>query len=130
MKFSKVLISIAVATLAWSTAPSTSYAQSAEECLCIVPDVRNGQPIGMVLEATGQELPQTRPILEINIGHPLVSRLSAETDETRFRELSNIVLDHALLAEGTQLSNPADYVRRINKLLLDMGTDEQAGNAR
>ena len=79
-----------------------------------------------MLEATGQKLPDSKPILEINIEHPLVARLSAETDETRFRELSNIVLDHALLAEGAQLANPADYVRRINQLLLDIDADKPA----
>jgi molecular chaperone HtpG len=76
-----------------------------------------------MLEASGQELPESKPILEINIDHPLVARLSAEADDTRFSELSNIVLDHALLAEGTQLSNPAEYVRRINQLLLEIETD-------
>jgi molecular chaperone HtpG len=45
--------------------------------------------------------------------------LSAEPDDTRFGELSKIVLDHALLAEGAHLENPADYVRRMNQYLLD-----------
>ena len=76
-----------------------------------------------MLEASGQELPKSKPILEINIEHPLVQRLSAEVDDNRFSELSNIVLDHALLAEGAQLSNPAEYVHRINQLLLDIGED-------
>jgi molecular chaperone HtpG len=53
-------------------------------------------------------------------------RLSAESDDERFRELSNIVLDHALLAEGAQLANPAEYVRRINQLLLEFETDNPA----
>jgi len=74
-----------------------------------------------MLEASGQALPEAKPILEINVKHPLVERLSAETDDTRFDELSNIVLDHALLSEGAALENPADYVRRMNKLLLDTG---------
>jgi len=77
-----------------------------------------------VLEATGQQLPEAKPILEINVDHPLVARLAAETDETRFNELSHIVLDHALLAEGTQLDNPAAYVHRMNKLLQSMGSGE------
>ncbi len=79
-----------------------------------------------MLEATGQALPETKPILEINIEHPLIARLSAEADDTRFRELSNVVLDHALLAEGAQLTNPAEYVRRVNQLLLDMETEKPA----
>jgi molecular chaperone HtpG len=73
-----------------------------------------------MLEATGQELPETKPILEINVDHPLVTRLAGEMDETRFEELSNIVLDHALLAEGSQLDNPAAYVHRMNRLLVDI----------
>ncbi len=81
--------------------------------------------IRRMLEASGQEIPKTRPILEINVDHPLVARLSSEPDDERFDELSNIVLDHALLAEGSQLENPAAYVHRMNKLLLDMGNDNE-----
>ena len=92
---------------------------------CVVTGEQDLAPqLRRMLEASGQELPESKPILEINIEHPLVSRLSAEADDTRFRELSNIVLDHALLAEGTQLSNPAAYVRRINQLLLEIETDK------
>ena len=75
-----------------------------------------------MLEATGQELPEAKPILEINVDHPLVTRLAGETDEQRFEELSNIVLDHALLAEGSQLDSPAAYVHRMNRLLVEMET--------
>ncbi len=75
-----------------------------------------------MLEASGQEIPETKPILEINVDHPLIGRLSTESDDGRFDELSNIVLDHALLAEGTQLDNPAEYVHRMNKLLLSIDT--------
>ncbi len=77
-----------------------------------------------MLEASGQQIPDAKPILEINVGHPLVTRLSAESDEGRFDDLSNIVLDHALLAEGTQLDSPAEYVQRMNKLLLEIDSGE------
>jgi molecular chaperone HtpG len=50
-------------------------------------------------------------------------KLSAERDEKRFEALSNIILDHALLAEGAQLDNPAAYVRRMNQLLLDIDAE-------
>jgi molecular chaperone HtpG len=94
---------------------------------CVVTGEQDLTPqLRRMLEASGQELPESKPILEINIEHPLVTRLSAEADDTRFRELSNIVLDHALLAEGTQLSNPAEYVRRINQLLLEIEADKPA----
>ena len=79
-----------------------------------------------MLEASGQKLPDSKPILEVNVEHPLVTRLAAESDASRFDDLSHILLDHALLAEGSQLDNPAAYVHRMNKLLQDMGT---GGNA-
>lgn len=72
-----------------------------------------------LLEATGQKLPESKPVLEINIAHPLVRKLSAEMEERRFEALSNVILDHALLAEGAALDNPAAYVRRMNELLLE-----------
>jgi molecular chaperone HtpG len=65
-------------------------------------------------------LPESKPTLEINVDHPLVMRLSSEKNEERFDSLANILLDHALLAEGTQLDNPAAYVHRMNRLLLDI----------
>lgn len=79
-----------------------------------------------MLEASGQAVPTSKPILEINVEHPLVARLSAEKDDTRFIEISNILLDHALLAEGSQLDNPADYVRRMNQLLLEIESGKAA----
>ena len=93
-------------------------------CVVAADDDLNPQ-IRRMLEASGQAVPESRPILEINVGHPLVSRLSGEADDSRFDELSHIVLDHALLAEGSQLDNPAAYVHRMNKLLLDI----EGGNA-
>ena len=80
-----------------------------------------------MLEASGQALPDSKPILEINMAHPLLERLSGEADDDRFRALSHIVLDHALLAEGSQLDNPADYVSRMNALLLELDSTRSAG---
>ena len=88
---------------------------------CVVSGADELSPqIRRMLEASGQSVPESKPILEINVNHPLVTRLSAETSDERFGELSNIVLDHALLAEGSQLENPADYVRRMNQLILEL----------
>ena len=79
-----------------------------------------------MLEASGQSLPDMKPILEVNIEHPLVARLSAEADGDRFAALSNIVLDHALLAEGAQLNNPAEYVTRMNEFLVELDSGTRA----
>jgi len=95
---------------------------------CVVASDQDLNPqVRRMLEASGQELPESLPILEINVKHPLVTRLSDEADEGRFDALSNIVLDHALLAEGSQLPNPAEYVQRINAFLLntDVGADSE-----
>ena len=88
---------------------------------CVVTSEQDLSPqLRRMLEASGQEIPESKPVLEINMTHPLVTRLSGETDDSRFDELSNIVLDHAMLAEGSQLADPADYVRRVNRYLLDL----------
>ncbi len=88
-------------------------------CVVAGDDDLNPQ-IRRMLAASGQNVPDSKPILEINVEHPLVGCLATEGDDGRFGELSSIILDHALLAEGAQLENPADYVQRINKLLLDI----------
>ncbi len=88
---------------------------------CVVASDNDLTPqLRRLLEGTGQKLPETKPLLEINTEHPLVKKLSAETDDARFTALSNVILDHALLAEGTPLPNPAAYVRRMNELLLNV----------
>ena len=95
---------------------------------CVVAGENELNPqVRRMLEASGQALPESRPILEINIGHPLVERLSGETDDDRFDALANIVLDHALLAEGSQLDNPAGYVKRMNALLLALDSGASTG---
>jgi molecular chaperone HtpG len=88
---------------------------------CVVAAADDMSPqIRRMLEASGQQLPDTKPVLEINVEHPLLTRLSSEKDKQRFAALSEIVLDHALLADGSQLDNPADYVQRVNNLLLEL----------
>lgn len=87
-------------------------------CVVSGPDALNPQ-LKAMLEATGQALPESRPVLEINVEHPLVRQLDMEADEERFAALANVLLDHALLAEGSQLENPTDYLARINRLILD-----------
>ena len=93
---------------------------------CVVTGENELSPqLRRVLEASGQALPESRPVLELNVSHPLLERLSAETDDGRFDALAHVVLDHALLAEGSQLDDPAAYVQRMNSLLLEL--DSAAG---
>ncbi|MDX2412110.1 MAG: molecular chaperone HtpG [Woeseiaceae bacterium] len=99
-----------------------------ESPACVVAGESELNPqLRRMLEASGQSLPESKPILELNVEHPLVMRLSAVTDDKRFGEIANIVLDHALLAEGSQLDNPAEYVKRMNALLLELDSNAASG---
>ena len=71
-----------------------------------------------LLEQAGQEVPDSRPVLELNAGHPLVGMLQSEEDEDGFNDLALVLYEQALLSEGGSLSDPAGYVRRVNSLLL------------
>jgi molecular chaperone HtpG len=79
-----------------------------------------GAHLERLLKAAGQQVPTSRPILEINPHHPLIQRLENESDTARFDELGGILFDQALLAEGGQLEDPAGFVKRLNQLMLAM----------
>lgn len=79
-----------------------------------------GAQMRRIMEAAGQKLPETKPIFEINPDHPLVQKLDAEQNGARFDDLAHILFDQAHLAEGGQLVDPAAYVQRLNKLLLEL----------
>ena len=88
-------------------------------CL-VVEDYEMSAHLARVLKSVGQDAPMGKPILEINTGHPLLERLQGEGDEERFADLSKILFDQALLAEGGHLEDPAAFVRRLNHLMLSM----------
>jgi molecular chaperone HtpG len=73
-----------------------------------------------MLKAAGQNVPNARPVLEINPAHPIVKRLNDEIDENRFSDWSRILFDQATLAEGGQLEDPAAFVKRLNELMLTL----------
>lgn len=79
-----------------------------------------GQQMRRIMEAAGQAMPGSKPIFEINPGHPLIVRLDNESDEDRFADLTRVMFDQANLAAGGQLDDPAAYVQRLNKLLLEV----------
>lgn len=61
-----------------------------------------------------------KPILEVNPKHPLINKIKEEKDDSRFEELAYILYDQAVLSEGKNLPNSAQYVKRVNSLLLDL----------
>lgn len=71
-----------------------------------------------MLKAAGQKTPESKPTLEINPTHGLIERLKAEKDDAKFNDLTHLLFDQALLAEGGQLNDPASFVKRMNSLLI------------
>ncbi len=91
-----------------------------ESPACLVVDAQEMSPhMAQLLKTMGQEAPEVKPWLEINPQHPLVQRLEGEAGE-RFDDLGRILFEQAALAEGRQLEDPADFVHRLNDLLLRM----------
>ncbi len=79
-----------------------------------------GMQMRQILEASGQKVPDSKPIFEFNPAHPLIEKLDSEQSEERFGDLSHILFDQAALAAGDSLKDPAAYVRRLNKLLVEL----------
>ena len=97
----------------------TTRLTSSPACLTVA-EHEMGAQMRRIMEAAGQEMPETKPTMEINVEHPLLQRLDQESDEERFADLAQILLDQAALAEGSVLEDPATYVARLNKLLVEM----------
>lgn len=71
-----------------------------------------------ILKAMGQgDLPETTPILEVNLENEIVKKIAASEDESFIEDLSHVLLDQALLNEGVMLKDPGDFVKRLNSLL-------------
>ena len=88
-------------------------------CLVVKEDDM-GMQMRRILESAGQSVPANKRIFELNPEHPLVIKLNDEPDMDRFRELTLVLYDQSMLAEGSQLEEPASYVKRLNKLLLEL----------
>ena len=91
-------------------------------CLVVSED-EMGMQMRRILAQAGQSLPDAKRIFEVNANHPLVTRLDAEEDETRFERLAKVLFDQALLAEGSQLDDPATFVKNLNEFLLEVAGD-------
>ena len=79
-----------------------------------------GAQMRRILEAAGQKVPATKPVLEINVKHPLLQRIETTGEDAAFEDLSVLLFEQATLADGGQLAEPAAFVQRLNRLLLTM----------
>ncbi len=88
---------------------------------CLVSEQHDlGANLQRIMKSVGQKAPDWKPILEINPRHPLVQRMKAEIEGARFDDLSHILFDQSLLAEGGQIEDPAGFVKRLNEFMLDL----------
>jgi molecular chaperone HtpG len=78
-------------------------------------------PLRRVLEAAGQQPPDTKPVLELNVGHHFVKYLEQRSDAAEFADLALVLYEQAMLAEGAQLADPGAFVQRLNKLWARLG---------
>ena len=78
-----------------------------------------GLQMRKMMEAAGQAMPESKPVLEINTDHQLIIRLRAENDKAKTEDLVSLLYDQAALSAGEQLDNPALFVQRLNRLLFE-----------
>ena len=100
-----------------------------ESPACLVADQHDlGANLQRILRSVGQKAPDWKPILEINPRHPLVRRMKADPAGARLDDMSHILFDQSLLAEGGQIEDPAGFVMRLNQLMLELSNrNEPAG---
>ncbi|MDA7745109.1 molecular chaperone HtpG [bacterium] len=95
---------------------STSRLTTSPACLVVGQDDM-GEQMRKIMQAAGQAVPETKPILELNMEHPLVAKLVGEKDDENAGRLASVLFDQAALSAGRQLENPAQFVQELNKLM-------------
>jgi len=96
---------------------ATARLTDSPSCLALA-EHEMGVQMQRILRASGQELPDSKPALEINTGHALFKRLALrEGDAGMFEDLTRLFHEQAMLTQGRELANPGDFVRRVNRLL-------------
>lgn len=97
-----------------------SQGRLTESPACLVESAGLGRRLEKILREAGEALlPASLPTLEINATHPLIERLrQALSDAPAFENLSLLLFEQAVLAEGGQLEDPAAFVKRLNALIL------------
>jgi molecular chaperone HtpG len=97
---------------------STSRLTDSPACL-VVGDNDMGEQMRKIMEAAGQAVPESKPILEVNMAHPLVTKLGDESEDAAATVLAKILFDQAALSAGRPLENPAEFVQQLNRLMFN-----------
>ncbi len=92
-----------------------------ESPACLVRDDHAmGPQMERLLKAAGQPVTEAKPILELNPDHAIIRQLTSGLPEDRLSEWTQLLYEQALLAEGSALQDPASFVRRVNKLWMEI----------
>lgn len=86
-------------------------------CLALS-DYEMAPHLARLMREAGQEMPESKPTLEINPAHALVQRVESEADEAKAKDLATLLLEQAEISAGAQLPDPAAFVQRMNRVLL------------
>jgi len=86
-------------------------------CLALS-DYEMAPHLARLLREAGQDMPESKPTLEINPQHALVKRVEAEADEAKAKDLAMLLLEQAEISAGAQLPDPSAFVQRMNRVLL------------
>lgn len=72
-----------------------------------------------LLQAAGQQVPESKRILELNMDHPIITLIQKEKNEDKMKSWSNYLFGQSIVAEGGKLDDPAAFIQNINQTLLD-----------
>ena len=87
--------------------------------VCLVSDQQDLDPnLKRLMEQMGQTVPGSKPILEVNVDHALLKKVSEEQNHQIFKDWAQVLLDQAILSDGGQLKDPAGFVKKLNELLV------------
>lgn len=97
---------------------ATNRLTSSPACL-VVGEHDMGEQMRKIMQAAGQSVPDSKPILEVNTEHPLVTKLAEVKEDDSAARLASVLFDQAALSAGRQLDNPAQFVQELNKLMFE-----------
>ena len=106
----------------------TTHRLTTSPACLVAADAALGANFERLLQAAGQSVEVSRPVLEINPSHPLLALLEAETDESRWKDWAELLVDQATLAEGGRLASPTAFVGRLNEVLLTLARTSGPGS--
>lgn len=101
---------------------ATRRLTSSPACL-VSADAQMSANLERLLKASGQDIPASKRILELNVEHPMVRIMADMTDQQQIEKWSTLLFEQSVLAEGGRLDDPAGFVRRMNEVVLELGGD-------